>query len=65
MDEMLETLGATFVKVGQSLATRPDLLPEGITTALARLQDGVPAALTEFFGEAPPAVAGSIWATVV
>ena len=40
----LETLGATFVKFGQILATRPDILPEGITTALARLQDGVPAA---------------------
>jgi ubiquinone biosynthesis protein len=40
----LERLGATFVKFGQILATRPDLLPEGVTTALARLQDGVPAA---------------------
>lgn len=40
----LERLGATFVKFGQILATRPDLLPEGITTELARLQDAVPAA---------------------
>jgi ubiquinone biosynthesis protein len=40
----LERLGATFVKLGQILATRPDVLPEGITTALARLQDAVPPA---------------------
>jgi ubiquinone biosynthesis protein len=40
----LETLGATFVKFGQILGTRPDIFPEGVTTALARLQDGVPAA---------------------
>lgn len=40
----LERLGATFVKFGQILATRPDLLPEGVTSALARLQDAVPAA---------------------
>ena len=37
-------LGATFVKLGQILATRPDVLPEGITRELARLQDDVPAA---------------------
>lgn len=40
----LEKLGATFIKFGQILATRPDILPPGVTTALARLQDAVPAA---------------------
>ncbi|MDW8251145.1 MAG: AarF/UbiB family protein [Myxococcales bacterium] len=40
----LERLGATFVKFGQILATRPDLLPEGVIRGLARLQDSVPAA---------------------
>lgn len=40
----LERLGATFVKFGQILATRPDILPEGVTRALSRLQDDVPAA---------------------
>jgi len=40
----LERLGATFVKFGQILATRPDILPEGVTRALSRLQDAVPAA---------------------
>lgn len=43
----LERLGATFVKFGQILATRPDILPEGVTTALSRLQDAVPAASFE------------------
>lgn len=43
----LERLGATFVKFGQILATRPDLLPEGVTQALSRLQDAVPAASFE------------------
>ena len=40
----LERLGATFVKLGQILATRPDLIPEPVATALARLQDAVPPA---------------------
>lgn len=40
----LERLGATFIKFGQILATRPDILPEGVTQALSRLQDAVPAA---------------------
>lgn len=34
-------LGATFVKVGQIMSTRPDLLPEHITHALEHLQDDV------------------------
>jgi ubiquinone biosynthesis protein len=40
----LERLGATFVKLGQIAATRPDVFPPGITTALARLHDAVPPA---------------------
>lgn len=39
---MLEELGPTFVKLGQILSTRVDLLPQDYTTALSRLQDGVP-----------------------
>jgi ubiquinone biosynthesis protein len=31
--------GVTFVKMGQILSTRPDVLPHEITTELARLQD--------------------------
>jgi len=37
----LEAMGATYVKVGQVLASRPDLLPEPYLKALARLQDDV------------------------
>jgi len=37
----LEAMGSTFVKLGQVLAGRPDLLPEPYLKALARLQDNV------------------------
>ena len=37
----LEALGPTFVKVGQLLSTRVDLLPVSYTEALERLQDDV------------------------
>jgi ubiquinone biosynthesis protein len=37
----LEKLGPTFVKLGQLLSTRADLLPDAYLTALARLQDNV------------------------
>ena len=37
----LERLGPTFVKVGQLLSTRADLLPVAYLEALARLQDDV------------------------
>jgi predicted unusual protein kinase regulating ubiquinone biosynthesis (AarF/ABC1/UbiB family) len=39
----LESLGPTFVKLGQLLSTRPDLLPAPYLAALARLQDKVEA----------------------
>ncbi len=37
----LESMGPTFVKLGQLLSTRSDLLPPPYTAALARLQDQV------------------------
>jgi predicted unusual protein kinase regulating ubiquinone biosynthesis (AarF/ABC1/UbiB family) len=37
----LEAMGPTYVKLGQVLASRPDLLPEPYTLALARLHDKV------------------------
>jgi predicted unusual protein kinase regulating ubiquinone biosynthesis (AarF/ABC1/UbiB family) len=37
----LETMGPTFVKLGQVLSTRSDLLPAAYLTALRRLQDKV------------------------
>jgi len=39
----LERLGATFVKFGQILGSRADLLPPGMIEQLSRLQDSVPA----------------------
>lgn len=38
----LENLGPIFVKLGQTLSTRPDLLPPDIVIELSRLQDRVP-----------------------
>jgi ubiquinone biosynthesis protein len=38
----LEELGPTFVKLGQVLSTRPDLLPPAFIAELARLRDDVP-----------------------
>jgi ubiquinone biosynthesis protein len=37
----LERMGPTFVKLGQVLSTRPDVLPQPYLDALARLQDKV------------------------
>ena len=37
----LEAMGPTFVKLGQVLASRPDLLPEAYVQALSRLHDRV------------------------
>ncbi len=37
----LEKLGPTYVKLGQLLSTRPDLIPPAYTQALSRLQDKV------------------------
>src|SRR5579871_6326835 len=37
----LEAMGPTYVKIGQVLAGRSDLLPEPYRVALARLQDKV------------------------
>lgn len=38
----LEDLGPIFVKLGQMLSTRPDLLPPDIAKELSKLQDNVP-----------------------
>src|ERR671934_1156401 len=39
--EMLEELGPTFVKFGQLLSTRPDVVPPDIIAELRPLQDDV------------------------
>ena len=38
---LFRSLGATFIKVGQIMSTRPDLLPPHVIAALSRLQDDV------------------------
>lgn len=38
----LEQLGATYVKLGQILSTRPDLVPAAYRQELAKLQDAAP-----------------------
>ena len=40
--QALEELGPIFVKFGQMVSTRPDLLPEDIALELSKLQDQVP-----------------------
>jgi ubiquinone biosynthesis protein len=38
----LEQLGPIFIKFGQALSTRPDILPDDIARELSKLQDKVP-----------------------
>jgi len=40
--QTLEELGPVFVKLGQALSTRPDLLPADVAMELTKLQDQVP-----------------------
>ena len=37
----LEALGPTFIKIGQALSTRPDMVPPAYVAALERMQDDV------------------------
>ena len=61
-------LGATFVKVGQIMSTRPDLFPPHVIRALEKLQDDVGAfgyghverTIREDFGKDPSEVFASI-----
>ena len=66
--QALEELGPTFVKLGQVLSTRPDLLPPSYIAELRKLQDAVPAvpweairdAITQELGRPPEEVFASI-----
>src|SRR5688572_26875849 len=48
----LEELGPTFVKLGQLLATRPDLLPPAYIEELSKLHDAAPPVPAEAIREA-------------
>ena len=60
----LEELGPTFIKLGQLLSTRPDILPQDYLAALSRLQDGatpvdaheIRTIIEQELGEAPEVV---------
>ncbi len=39
---VLEELGPTFIKLGQIMSNRPDILPESLLIELEKLQDSVP-----------------------
>lgn len=41
MAQLCEALGPTFIKAGQILSSRPDLLPASVVTPLVRLQDRI------------------------
>ena len=66
--QALEELGPTFVKLGQVLSTRPDLLPPSYIAELRKLQDAVPPvpweairdAITQELGRPPEEVFASI-----
>ena len=45
--QSLEDMGTTFIKLGQFLATRPDIIGEEIAKKLEKLQDKLPAFGTE------------------
>ena len=66
--QALEELGPTFVKLGQVLSTRPDLLPPAYVAELSKLQDAVPPVpweairevITQELGRSPEEVFASI-----
>ena len=43
----LEELGPTFIKLGQILSTRPDIVPSDVLDELQKLQDHIPAVPTD------------------
>lgn len=66
--ELMETLGPTFIKLGQVLSLRPDLVGQGLSRELSKLQSQAPTfpfedvakIITEEFGRASHSVFASI-----
>jgi len=58
---VLEELGPSFIKLGQLLSTRADLLPSDVIMELQRLQDDVPALP---FSEMQPAIEAELGAPI-
>ncbi len=57
----LEELGPTFVKLGQLLSTRPDVLPISYITEFSKLQDNVPSfSITEVRAQIRAELGGEI-----
>jgi predicted unusual protein kinase regulating ubiquinone biosynthesis (AarF/ABC1/UbiB family) len=52
--ELFRDLGATFIKIGQIMSTRPDLFPPHLVRALERLQDQVGPFPTEVHADLHP-----------
>jgi Predicted unusual protein kinase len=42
LSNSLESMGTTFIKLGQFLATRPDIIGDELSTKLEKLQDRLP-----------------------
>ena len=42
LSESLESMGTTFIKLGQFLATRPDIIGDELSKKLENLQDRLP-----------------------
>ena len=42
LSRSLESMGTTFIKLGQFLATRPDIIGEELSSKLEKLQDRLP-----------------------
>lgn len=56
---VLQDLGPSFIKLGQIVSTRPDLIPEPIVVELKKLQDDVPPLAFEVIRETVEAELGA------